>query len=188
MYYIVTISTVHYVCTKWNDSKRWKLALLTWVKWVDIRKCVAVSWNAVVGCCRYRVEEVWRSAKSLNYRLSRSGIAVLVPMESHGKHRSKFPTSLSKGCGFVRHPLVRSLSTTIDNSSAATWRTNRHILKFLLFMGVSPNFGWAPPNFGWHPEACLFELFVWSFHVFLVVTHFCRQWRCLKYSKCLIEY
>jgi len=63
--YIVTISTVYHVCTGWNENKRWKLALLTLVKWVKIRMCVTVSWNVVVGCCRYGVGAPWRLAKLL---------------------------------------------------------------------------------------------------------------------------
>jgi len=103
--------------------------------------------------------EVWRANVVQLGELSRSGVVVLRLWSHNGKRCWKSPSSLSTQCRVV---LVR-ISIISDNSSAAAWRINRHILKFLLFMGVSPNFDWAPPNFGWNEEVCLFKLFVLSF-------------------------
>jgi len=71
--------------------------------------------------------------------------------------------------------LVECLSAISDSSSAASWRTNRHILKFLLFMGVSPNlFGHLPISGGMKKYAflnSLFYLFVsfqWSRLIFVI--------------------
>jgi len=68
--------------------------------------------------------------------------------------------------GIVRHQLGRSLSIRSNTPRQQREEPTANILKFLLFMGVSPNFGWGTPNFKWHPNMPFWTL--WSFHVLMV--------------------
>ena len=152
---------------------------------------VVEAWARVKSSGRWSCWS-WRVVRRVVVALKLSVLSKLSRSSSllvsrYGKCSSKSSSSLSTRCrscstlqrSVVQRQLGRSLSTRSNTPRQQREEPTAIFWNFFSFMGVSPNFGWAPPNFRWNPEACPFELFVWSFYVFygqfFVVTHFCRQ-------------
>jgi len=200
-----TISTVYWVCTWWDDSKRWILmptdmCEMSW--YTQVCRCLT---ECCCGCCRYGVGAPWQLVKLKLLKLLKPGLVWsrwtwrlvrscrccpschVVVFFRYGKRCSKSPSSLSMRCcscstlqrNVVQRQLGRSLSTRSNTPRQQREGPTAVFLKFLLFMGVSPNFGWGTPQFPVASQYAVLNSLVFPCPYgqlfWLVVTHFCRR-------------